>query len=105
MARPDSSRPEHRAGPNQPEHRAGPSRPEPLAAPSPAAPIPVVIDCDPGVDDAVALLLALRSAELRVLAVTTVAGNAGLDVVTANAAAVLDLAGAPAELALAAGAA
>jgi len=89
MARPDANR----------------SDPGPLAAPSPAAPIPVVIDCDPGVDDAVALLLALRSAELRVLAVTTVAGNAGLDVVTANAAAVLDLAGAPAELALAAGAA
>jgi inosine-uridine nucleoside N-ribohydrolase len=87
--------------------RLEPSRPgaEALAAPSAAAPLPVVIDCDPGVDDAVALLLALRSPELRVLAVTTVAGNAGLDVVTANAAAVLDLAGAPAELALAAGAA
>jgi inosine-uridine nucleoside N-ribohydrolase len=69
------------------------------------APIPVVIDCDPGVDDAIALLLALRSPELEVLGVTTVAGNAGIDVVTANAAAVLDLAGAPAGLPLARGAA
>ncbi|HTF52104.1 MAG TPA: nucleoside hydrolase [Pseudonocardia sp.] len=68
-------------------------------------PIPVVLDCDPGVDDAVALLLAFRSAELRVRAVTTVAGNAGIEVVTANAAAVLDLAGAPPDLPLAAGAA
>lgn len=69
------------------------------------APIPVVIDCDPGVDDAIALLLAFRSPELEVLGVTTVAGNAGIDVVTGNAAAVLDLAGAPAGLPLAHGAA
>jgi inosine-uridine nucleoside N-ribohydrolase len=69
------------------------------------APIPVVIDCDPGVDDAIALLLAFRSPELEVLGVTTVAGNAGVDVVTANAAAVLDLAGAPTDLPLARGAA
>ncbi len=70
-----------------------------------AAPIPVVIDCDPGVDDAIALLLAQRSPELEVLGVTTVAGNASIDVVTANAAAVLDLAGAPVGLPLARGAA
>jgi inosine-uridine nucleoside N-ribohydrolase len=68
-------------------------------------PVPVVVDCDPGVDDAVALLLALRSPEVEVLAVTTVAGNAGIDVVTANAAALLDLAGAPRDLPLARGAA
>jgi len=37
--------------------------------------IPVVIDCDPGVDDALALALALVSPELEVLAVTTVHGN------------------------------
>jgi inosine-uridine nucleoside N-ribohydrolase len=72
--------------------------------PAPAA-VPVVIDCDPGVDDAIALLLALRAPELDVLGVTTVAGNAGIDVVTANAAAVLDLAGARADLPLARGAA
>ena len=38
-------------------------------------PMRVLIDCDPGVDDAIALLLALASPELEVLAVTTVAGN------------------------------
>jgi purine nucleosidase len=35
----------------------------------------ILIDCDPGVDDAIALLLALASPELDVVAVTTVAGN------------------------------
>ena len=38
-------------------------------------PLPVIIDCDPGVDDAIALLLAFEAPELDVLAVTTVAGN------------------------------
>lgn len=42
-------------------------------------PIPVIIDCDPGTDDAVALLLALASPELSVLAITVAGGNAGLD--------------------------
>lgn len=41
-------------------------------------PIPVILDCDPGTDDAVALLLALASPELAVLAITVVGGNAGL---------------------------
>ena len=36
---------------------------------------PVIIDCDPGIDDAIAILLALASPELDVLALTTVAGN------------------------------
>ena len=64
---------------------------------------PVVIDCDPGVDDALALLLALASPELDVRGVTAVAGNTGLEAVTRNAAHVLDLAGAPAGLPLLAG--
>jgi pyrimidine-specific ribonucleoside hydrolase len=55
----------------------------------------VVIDCDTGVDDALALLLALRSAALDVRAVTCVAGNVGLDDVVANTLRVLDAAGAP----------
>ena len=38
-------------------------------------PKPVIIDCDPGHDDAMALLLALASPELELAAVTTVAGN------------------------------
>ncbi|WP_082375715.1 nucleoside hydrolase [Pseudonocardia sp. HH130629-09] len=64
-----------------------------------------MIDTDPGVDDAIALLLALGSSALRVAGVTTVAGNAGIEQVTANATAVLDLAGAPADLPVAMGAA
>src|SRR3954465_13347268 len=56
-------------------------------------PIPVIIDCDPGHDDAMALLLALASPELELSAVTTVAGNQTLDKVTANAIRVLDVAG------------
>lgn len=55
--------------------------------------IPVLIDCDPGQDDAIALLLALASPELEVLGVTTVAGNQTLDKVTANAIRVLELVG------------
>ena len=37
--------------------------------------IPVLVDCDPGLDDAIALLLVLASPELELLGVTTVAGN------------------------------
>jgi purine nucleosidase len=47
--------------------------------------LPVVIDTDPGVDDALALLLAAASPELEVLAITTVAGNVTLDRATDNA--------------------
>src|SRR3954453_13789551 len=54
-------------------------------------PTPVIIDCDPGHDDAMALLLALASPELELVAVTTVAGNQTLDKVTANAIRVLDV--------------
>src|SRR5271166_2318704 len=55
-------------------------------------PIPVIIDCDPGTDDAVALLLALASPELSVLAVTVAGGNAGLDRTLPNALALIALA-------------
>ena len=48
-------------------------------------PRPVVVDTDPGVDDALAIVLALRSPELRVELMTTVAGNAGIRAVTDNA--------------------
>ena len=41
--------------------------------------IPIILDCDPGTDDALALLLALASPELDVLAVTAAGGNVGLD--------------------------
>jgi inosine-uridine nucleoside N-ribohydrolase len=54
-------------------------------------PTPVIIDCDPGHDDAMALLLALGSPELDLAAVTTVAGNQTIQKVTANAIRVLDV--------------
>ncbi len=56
-------------------------------------PRPVVLDCDPGHDDALAILLALARPELQVLAVTTVAGNAPLERTTRNALRVLTLLG------------
>src|SRR5215510_10075008 len=52
-------------------------------------PRPVVIDTDPGIDDALALMLAFRSPELRVELITTVAGNVSVPVATANARRVL----------------
>ena len=52
-----------------------------------------VIDCDPGHDDAIAILLALASPELDVLGVTTVSGNQTLEKTTANAIRVLEFAG------------
>src|SRR4051794_30949797 len=64
---------------------------------------PVLLDCDPGHDDAIALLLALGSDELELRGVTTVAGNQTLEKTTANAIRVLELAG-RAEIPVAAGA-
>lgn len=55
--------------------------------------IPIVIDCDPGIDDALALLLAAGSPELQLLGVTTVAGNRPVDMTALNACRLLDLAG------------
>lgn len=54
---------------------------------------PVIIDCDPGHDDALALLLAAGDPRLRLLGVTTVAGNQTLDKTTRNALRILALAG------------
>ena len=56
-------------------------------------PTPIILDCDPGHDDAIALLLALASPELEVLGVTTTYGNQTLEKTTANALRVLELAG------------
>ena len=53
----------------------------------------LVLDCDPGHDDAIALLLALASPELELLGVTTVHGNQTLDKTTENALRVLELVG------------
>ena len=55
--------------------------------------IPFILDCDPGHDDALALVVGLVRPELELLAVTTVAGNAGLPETTRNALRVLTLLG------------
>ena len=52
--------------------------------------IDIILDCDPGHDDAIAILLALASPEIRLLGVTTVSGNQTLEKTTANAIRVLD---------------
>ncbi len=53
----------------------------------------IIIDCDPGTDDAIALLLALGSPELDVVLVTAVGGNVGLDHTLRNARALVGLSG------------
>jgi len=65
----------------------------------------LLIDTDPGIDDALAILLALRSPDARVEGVTTVAGNVAVDCATANARRILAVAGPDPPPALAAGAA
>lgn len=54
---------------------------------------PIIIDTDPGQDDAVAILMALASSELEVLGITTVAGNVPQPLVTRNALQLVELAG------------
>ncbi len=57
-------------------------------------PRPIIIDCDPGQDDAVALLLAMASPEeLELLAITAVAGNVPLELTQRNARMMCDIAG------------
>ena len=57
------------------------------------SPLPILLDCDPGHDDAIAILLALASPELELVGVTTVSGNQTLDKTTANALRVLEFVG------------
>ena len=55
----------------------------------------IIIDTDPGQDDAVAILLALASPELDVLGITCVAGNVELELTTGNARKICELADKP----------
>lgn len=55
----------------------------------------IIIDTDPGIDDAIAILYALRHPDLDVVALTTVAGNIGLSVTTHNAGRICALAQVP----------
>ncbi|MGO2303071.1 MAG: uridine-preferring nucleoside hydrolase UriH [Providencia sp.] len=54
----------------------------------------IILDCDPGHDDAMAILLALGTPTVELLAITTVVGNQTLEKVTHNAQAILELVGA-----------
>lgn len=63
----------------------------------------VLFDTDPGIDDAMAILLAFSSPEIRVEGLSTVFGNTGVDVTTGNALRLMELAGHP-ETPVAAGA-
>jgi purine nucleosidase len=56
---------------------------------------PIIIDTDPGQDDAVAILLALASPEIDVLGITAVAGNVPLSLTEVNARKICELAGRP----------
>src|ERR1700761_2346003 len=55
----------------------------------------IILDCDPGIDDALAIAFAAGSPEIELAGLTTVAGNVGLAKTTANALAVAAFAGAP----------
>jgi purine nucleosidase len=58
-------------------------------------PLPIIIDTDPGQDDAVAIMLALASPELEILGLTIVAGNVPLALTEKNARKICELAGKP----------
>jgi purine nucleosidase len=58
-------------------------------------PTPIILDVDPGHDDAVAIMLACGAPDIELLGVTTVAGNAPLEKTTRNALRVLSLVGRP----------
>ncbi|MCP4155431.1 MAG: pyrimidine-specific ribonucleoside hydrolase RihA, partial [bacterium] len=56
--------------------------------------IPVIMDCDPGHDDAIALILAHASDKLEIKAVTTIAGNQTVEKTTTNALKIMTFLGA-----------
>ncbi len=57
--------------------------------------VPVLLDCDPGIDDALAIVFGCGHPGLDLVGLTTVSGNVNLDTVTGNALSVLELAGRP----------
>ncbi len=66
-----------------------------MSAPPDAGPRPIIIDTDPGQDDAIAILAALAAPELAVLGITAVAGNVPLELTARNACILVELAGRP----------
>ncbi len=83
--------------------KAFPANGKATPAPGPNAVQRIIIDTDPGVDDALAILLALRSPGLKVEAITPVAGNVPLDYTLPNALRLVEIAGRP-DIPVAAGA-
>ncbi|MCI9887930.1 nucleoside hydrolase [Micrococcales bacterium 31B] len=75
----------------------------PYAPETPSEPVPVILDVDTGIDDAMAIMFAVRHPLVDVQAITCVAGNASVDQVVRNTQQILDLIGAP-EIPVAAGA-
>jgi len=67
--------------------------PDRAAAPAPGKPLRIIIDTDPGIDDAMAIFLALRSPELKVEAITPVCGNVPLEFTLPNALRLVEIAG------------
>lgn len=61
----------------------------PVMSPSPAPKLPILLDCDPGHDDAIAIVVAAHTTEL--VGITTVSGNAPLSATTRNAIIMRDL--------------
>lgn len=51
----------------------------------------IIIDCDPGIDDAQAIMMAYRHPDVNIEAITTVTGNVGVEFTTANALKILDV--------------
>ena len=76
---------------------------EQLDQPADRGPFRVIIDTDPGVDDALALLFAMRSSELKIEGITSVAGNVPLELTLPNALRMVEIAG-RADIPVAAGA-
>jgi inosine-uridine nucleoside N-ribohydrolase len=60
---------------------------------SAAQPRKVIIDCDPGIDDAVALVIAIQAPDLEILGITTTFGNATIEQATKNALRIVELSG------------
>ena len=72
-------------GPRDPDLPQGGRRERSAPFGTPDRPLPLIIDSDPGLDDALAIGLAAASPALRLLAVTTVGGNADVTRCTENA--------------------
>jgi purine nucleosidase len=76
------------------KHQVAVSKTHPTGTKMPT-PRRIIIDTDPGQDDAVAILLALGSAEIEVAGITCVAGNVPLKLTENNARKICELAGRP----------